>query len=245
MAYEENHNNMKEEEKEEDNKNELDFITDEESSYLSNSNNASKYPEVPESQAVDENQEGMDINKNVDTSEKAQINKRIENPMSNINSIKGFEIISESLTDKVYQIFGRNSLLSILYQVGAGPGNQIAKRIKEEYDRSEFEIIECLEILMKELKEFYSIQIREIERNEEKIRIEIENHCFLRDPFKDREKLQFGKVFCRINKGYFETAFKQLLGNHIKKVEINFIKNDPENDVCIEELIFHKTFDNM
>lgn len=242
---------MKEEEKEEDNKNELDFIADEESSCLSNSNNAFKYPEVPESQgvsesqAVAENQQGMDISKNVDTSEKAQINKRIENPMSNINSIKGFEIISESLTDKVYQIFGRNSLLSILYQVGAGPGNQIAKRIKEEYDRSEFEIIECLEILMKELKEFYSIQIREIERNEEKIRIEIENHCFLRDPFKEREKLQFGKAFCRVNKGYFETAFKQLLGNHIKKVEINFIKNDPENDVCIEELVFHKTFDNM
>ncbi|MBD3194097.1 MAG: hypothetical protein GF317_03520 [Candidatus Lokiarchaeota archaeon] len=130
-------------------------------------------------------------------------------------------------------------LLSILYQVGLGPGQAIANRIKREYMKEDYTVLEALEILMKELKEFYSIQIRSIERDQKKLRIEIENHCFLRDPIKHRQKLDFGKAFCRVNKGYFETAFKELVGDKISRVEINFIKSDEEGDVCIEELIFY------
>lgn len=169
-----------------------------------------------------------------------EINERIQNPHENLNSLKGFEVITESLVYKVYDVFGRNSLLSILYQIGVFPGTTIAERIKREYGKEEFEIMEALVILMEELKEFYSLQVRDIEQDDEKVRIIIENHCFLRKPISHREKLNYGQYFCRTNKGYFETAFQKLLGNKIKKIEINFLENDAEKDVCVEELIFYK-----
>ncbi|MFX0082469.1 MAG: hypothetical protein ACFE94_12035 [Candidatus Hodarchaeota archaeon] len=170
---------------------------------------------------------------------KKELNERIKNPVENINSVKGFEIITESLVYKVYDVFGRNSLLSILYQTGVFPGTIIADRIKKEYQKEEFEIMEALVILMDELKEYYSIQVRDIEQYGDRYRIIIENHCFLREPIKHREKLQFGKAFCRINKGYFETAFQKLIGSKVKKIEINFLENDSEKDVCVEELNFY------
>ncbi|MFX0029875.1 MAG: hypothetical protein ACFE8B_11735 [Candidatus Hermodarchaeota archaeon] len=170
---------------------------------------------------------------------KKEINERIYNPVENIKSVKGFEIITESLVYKVYDVFGRNSLLSILYQTGVHPGTIIAERVKREYQKEEFEIIEALVILMDELKDFYSIQVRDIEQYDDRIRIIIENHCFLREPIKHREKLKFGRAFCRINKGYFETAFKILIGSKIKKIEINFLENDSEKDACVEELNFY------
>ena len=170
---------------------------------------------------------------------KKELNERIQNPVENINSVKGFEIITESLVYKVYDVFGRNSLLSILYQTGVFPGTIIADRIKKEHQKEEFEIMEALVVLMDELKDFYSIQVRDIEQYEDRYRIVIENHCFLREPIKHREKLKFGKAFCRINKAYFETAFKILLGNKVKNIEINYLENDTEKDVCVEELIFY------
>ncbi len=170
---------------------------------------------------------------------KKELNERIFNPIENINSVKGFEIITESLVYKVYDVFGRNSLLSILYQTGVFPGTIIAERIKKEYNKEKFEIMEALVILMDELKEFYSIQVRDIEQYEDRYRVIIENHCFLRKPISHREKLDYGKAFCRVNKGYFETAFQKLLGDNVKKIEINFLENDTEKDVCIEELTFY------
>jgi len=170
---------------------------------------------------------------------KKELNERLQNPIENINSVKGFEIITESLVYKVYDVFGRNSLLSILYQTGVFPGTIIAERIKKEYNKEEFEMMEALVILIDELKEYYSIQVRDIEQYEDRYRIIIENHCFLREPIKHREKLQFGKALCRINKAYFETAFKLLLGSKVKKIEINFLEDDPEKDVCVEELNFY------
>jgi hypothetical protein len=170
---------------------------------------------------------------------KNELNERISNPIENINSVKGFEIITESLVYKVYDVFGRNSLLSILYQTGAFPGTIVAERIKEDYNKEDFEIVEALVILMDELKDFYSIQVRDIEQFDDRYRIIVENHCFLREPIKNREKLKFGKALCRINKGYFETAFQKLLGDKVKKIEINFLENDAEKDTCVEELIFY------
>ncbi|MHA1235549.1 MAG: hypothetical protein ACTSO6_08460 [Promethearchaeota archaeon] len=167
------------------------------------------------------------------------LNGSIQNDLSNINSLKGFEVISESIVYKILDIFGRNSLLSMLYQTGAGPGEKIAEIIKQKYKKNDFGIFEALKILMVELKDFYSMQIREVQEFSDHFKIIIENHCFLRDPYSHREKLKPGKAFCRINKGYFETAFRKLLGDKIKKVEINFLHNDLENDVCIEEIVFY------
>jgi hypothetical protein len=169
-----------------------------------------------------------------------EINKKIRNSVKNIKPLKGFEILAESMSYLVYDIFGRNTLLSILYQMGAGPGKKIANRLKEKYGKEQFELFEATETILKELKEYYAIKIKDVEKTEEKVRIVIENHCFLREPFKDREKLKFGKAFCRVNKGYFEVAYKELLGDNIRNVEINFLKNDPEKDVCVEELIFYR-----
>ncbi len=59
------------------------------------------------------------------------------------------------------------------------------------------------------------------------------------------EKLQPGKAFCRVNKGYFETAFRKLLGNKVKKIEINFLKDEPEKNMCVEELIFYHNSDKV
>ena len=71
------------------------------------------------------------------------------------------------------------------------------------------------------------------------IRFIIENRCFLREPIKNREKLKPGKAFCRINKGYFEAALLDLIGDNIKKVEINYLKSDEVKDTCVEELVFY------
>ena len=171
---------------------------------------------------------------------KDELNKKLKNPIEAINSVKGYEIISESIVYKIYDIFGRNSLLSMLYQVGAGPGEAIATRLKEKYEKEEFEVLEALELLLSELKEFYSIQVIAIEEDDEKVRLVIDNHCFLRASIKRRPKLGFGKAFCRVNKGYFETAFRKMLGSKISKIDINYIENDEEKDACIEELVFYK-----
>jgi len=169
-----------------------------------------------------------------------ELNLRLQNDSSKIDSLKGFEIICESLVYKVLDLFGKNALLSILFQIGAGPGTQISQRIKNLFGKDEFEIFEALEILFSELKDYYAIQIKDIMEDHEKIKIVIENHCFLRTPIKNRERLQFGKAFCRVNKGYFETALKKLLGNKIRRIEIKFLYNDEEKDVCVEELNFYR-----
>jgi len=127
----------------------------------------------------------------------------------------------------------------MLYQVGAAPGEIIAQKIKSQENREEFKISEALVLLLKQLKDYYCIQVKEIERGEDKIRLVIENRCFLRETIMNREKLKPGKAFCRIPKGYFETAFKKLIGKKIQNVDINFLKNDEERDLCIEEIIFY------
>lgn len=168
------------------------------------------------------------------------MNKRIENPPGNLDKLKGFEIIAETLVYKIYDVFGRNTLLNILYQIGSAPGESIAKRIIKKYGKDDFEILESIELLMKELKDFYSLKVRSVEEDHKKVRFIIENNCFLRGPIENRAKLKHGKALCRINKGYFETAFKFLLSDKIRKVEINFLENDEKKDTCIEEVVFYK-----
>ena len=169
-----------------------------------------------------------------------ELNYNLQNSRENINSLKGLEIICESIVYKVLDLFGKNALLSILFQIGAGPGEQISKRLKEFYGRDEFEPLEAFEVLFKELTNYYSIQVRDIQEDDEKIKLIIENHCFLRDPIKNRTNLKHGKAFCRVNKGYVETALKKLIGDKISGLEIKFLYNDDYKDNCVEELLFYK-----
>jgi hypothetical protein len=167
------------------------------------------------------------------------INIDILNPHEQVDPVSGFEIITESLVYKIEEIFGKNGLLSMLYQVGMGPGQKIAERIKEKLNQEEIGILLALKLLSNELKKFYSIQLKTVETDVDEVRLVIENHCFLRTPIKNRSKLDYGKAFCRVNKGYFETAFKHLVGDKIKKVEMKFLRNDEEKDVCVEEIVFY------
>jgi len=168
------------------------------------------------------------------------MNQDLINDLENINSLKGLEIICESLVYKVLDLFGRNALLSILYQIGAGPGDQVSKRLKEIYNKDAFEPLEAFNLLFKELGDYYSIKIRELYEDDEKIKLIIENHCFLRNPIKNRSKLKHGKAFCRVNKGYVETALKKLMGDKISGLDIKFLYNDELKDACIEELVIYK-----
>ena len=80
---------------------------------------------------------------------KDELNQRISNPFNNLKSLEGFEIICEALVYKIYDIYGRNTLLSMLYQIGKGPGEIIATRIKKKYKKDS----KALEILNKEQEE--------------------------------------------------------------------------------------------
>ena len=173
----------------------------------------------------------MDIN---------EINHDLANDLENINSLKGLEIICESLVYKVLDLFGKNALLSILYQIGVGPGEQISRRLKEVYNKDVFEPLEAFNVLFRELGDYYSIKIRELYEDDEKIKLIIENHCFLRNPIKNRSRLKHGKSFCRVNKGYVETALKKLMGDKISGLDIKFISSDDLIDACIEELVIYK-----
>ena len=99
------------------------------------------------------------------------INQKLQNDPTNIKPLKGYEIICEAMVYKILDIFGKNSLLSMLYQTGAGPGEAIAERIKKVYNKEEFGILEAVQILFSELKNFYSIQIKEIKKTDEMMSI--------------------------------------------------------------------------
>ncbi|MHA1641288.1 MAG: hypothetical protein ACTSVX_00980, partial [Promethearchaeota archaeon] len=91
--------------------------------------------------------------------DKEILNEKIANYNAKLNSLKGFEIICESLVYKILDVFGRNALLSMLFQIGAGPGELIAKRIKQKYQKEQFDIFESMIVLLNELKEFYSVKV--------------------------------------------------------------------------------------
>lgn len=169
-----------------------------------------------------------------------EYNVMFQNDSSNVKPMKGFEIICGSMVNQVRDLFGRNALLSILFQIGAGPGDDIAKKIKKSYKREDFSVLEAVAILLNDLRDYYSISVKKIEEDDDKIRLLIENHCFLRKPIKHRKDMKFGSAICRVNKGYFESAFKSLLGNKIKKTEIKFLFNDEVKNACIEEINFYK-----
>lgn len=173
---------------------------------------------------------------------KNELNQEIDNPNACLNTLEGFEIIIESFIDKIYDLFGRNALLSMTYQIGSVPGNVIAKRILEKRNNKKIEDpFEAMKVLLNENREFYSVKVNDIkvedfDNTTKKLIFEIENRCFFRESLKKREKLKIGGPLCRVNKAYYEVAFKKLTGY---KCEIEFTRNDPDKDVCLEKVIFY------
>lgn len=177
----------------------------------------------------------VEVTMNID-----EINEQIKNAVENVDYLKGMEILLESFGDKIIDVFGRNTLLSVLYQIGAKTGQVIADRIKEEQGKEEFEPLEAVGIFFKEVKDFFSVQVKRIEEDEEYIKIYLQNHCFLRDAMNKRKGLVPGKTLCRINKGYFEVALYNLVKIKYKKVDMSLVENDEGANCCIECLTFKK-----
>ena len=169
-----------------------------------------------------------------------QINEFLENELANVNYLKGMEILLESLSNKIVDIFGRNALLSMLYQIGATTGAVVAKRIIEEQGKESFTVIEAFSLLFRSLKSYFKVMVKRIEQDGETVSITFTNHCFLRAAIKDRPDLQAGGRLCRITKGYIESALATLLAGGYQKIDVAFMENDMENDCCLERVVVTK-----
>lgn len=166
----------------------------------------------------------------------AQVNAFLENELTQVNYQQGLEILLESLSSKIVDIFGRNALLSMLYQIGATTGSVVAKRIIEEQGKETFTPVEAFSLLFKTVRSYFKVMVKEIKQDEHGMSITFTNHCFLRNIIKDREKLRAGGRLCRITKGYIESAMDTLLKGGDQKVEVGFVENDEDGDCCLEKL---------
>lgn len=177
----------------------------------------------------------MNYEKNIE-----EINKEIFNPKEKFDTLKGFENVLENMVYQVYDIFGRNALLSMLYTIGKGPGDELAEEILKEQGKSIInDPYEAFTLILKKTEDYYSVKVKDIKienHNQEfdKIVITIQNRCFYRESIQKSERIKIGKALCRINKGFFESACKKLTGF---KCDIDFIENDKEHDACIESLV--------
>jgi hypothetical protein len=170
-----------------------------------------------------------------------ELNEKIKNPREVFEAKKGYEMVLEALIYNIYSVFGKNALLSTTYQIGAGPGQEIAQKILDEKSVSKIkDPLDAFEALLNENREFYSVEILDIKQEPHdekynKLVLTIHDRCFYREVCHQRKRLRVGGPLCRINKAYFETALKKLTGF---KVEIAFIKDIPEKDMCLESITF-------
>ncbi|MHA1341653.1 MAG: hypothetical protein ACTSRZ_17120 [Promethearchaeota archaeon] len=173
-----------------------------------------------------------------------KLNKAISNPIDTFKTLQGYEIILEALVYKIYDLFGRNALLSMTYQIGAGPGEVIADRLLKEKNVDKIEDpFEAFALLLNENRDYYNVYVLNVSeeltevygKKYKKLTFFIRNKCFFRESLKKRSRLKIGGPLCRINKAYFEVAFKKLTG---LKNEISFVQNDEDNDVCLETVAF-------
>jgi hypothetical protein len=173
-----------------------------------------------------------------------KMNNEIQNPNASFETLTGYEVVLESLVYKIYDVFGRNALLSMMYQIGSGPGQEIAERILKERNNKIFEDpFEAVATLLNQERKYYEIVVKDIKeepaefngKKYKKLTITINNRCFFRESLKKRKRLKIGGPLCRINKAYYETAFKLLTG---LKCEIGFLQNDEKLGMCLETVSF-------
>jgi predicted hydrocarbon binding protein len=169
----------------------------------------------------------------------AALNAQLQNSNTNVDSIRGIEVVLEAFVKKIIELFGKNALLSAGYQIGAAPGQKIAQRILAARGNAIFtDPIEALVALFSETKTFYNIELIKVDNVQKtgpEVLVTMKNYCFLRSIIKSRRGLEMGGPLCRINKGYLETALKLLTG---KRIELNRVGDDAATDQCIETLRF-------
>ncbi|MBD3353264.1 MAG: hypothetical protein GF364_17420 [Candidatus Lokiarchaeota archaeon] len=174
-----------------------------------------------------------------------QMNEELKNDRKEFETLQGYETILEALVYKIYDLFGKNALLSMTYQIGVGPGEELAANLLEMREGKKFkDPLKALTFVLKRHKEYYNVKILEINEEEveiknqkyNKIIVKQQNKCFFRNSLKKKSRLRIGGPLCRINKGYYEKVFSEITGY---KCEIGFIRDDKDNDVCIESIVFY------
>ena len=171
-----------------------------------------------------------------------ELNQALMNPRESYEVLTGFETILENLVSRIYDLFGRNALLSMLYTIGSGPGHELANTILEEKRAQKIEDpFEAMKLLLTKSKEFFSVQVQNYklesyDEKYEKLIMTINNSCFYRESLNRKKLLKIGGPLCRINKAFFETAWKTLTG---LRCEIDFKENDDANGHCNETITIY------
>ena len=125
-----------------------------------------------------------------------ELNELINNPRDSYEVITGYETVLEAMVYQIYDLFGRNALLSMLYTIGAGPAKEIAEEILKEKGVDKIEDpFEIMKLLLEKNKDFYSVQIQDIklepfDDKTDKLIMEIQNECFYRKGLKRKNNLK-------------------------------------------------------
>ena len=164
------------------------------------------------------------------------INSELANERKNFCPKEGYERIIHSLVTQIKDLFGKNTVLSMTYQMGRDAGLKIAQTVLEKREMKKFEDpVIALQFLMNLLRDQYAVQIEGIKTNleENEITITLKNTCFFRELTENYDDIRAGGPICRVSKGYFETALTAIVKPKIK-VFIGFTKEIPEEHCCFE-----------
>jgi hypothetical protein len=151
-----------------------------------------------------------------------------------------YEEIMEGLVTHVKEVFGRGTVLSIVYQIGSNAGRKSAEALLATRNGVKYEDpVDALVDTMQLEHHKYRLQIAGIEVNQEAktVLVRLKNQCFLRE-FLDRStKIRIGSTLCRVNKGYFEGLFKEIVAD-LRGVDISFQENCVADQTCLESILF-------
>jgi predicted hydrocarbon binding protein len=163
-----------------------------------------------------------------------ELNAVIQNSNENVDSISGLEIVLEALVGKFIDLYGKNMLLSAAYQIGAAPAHKISQRLLAARGGELYaDPVEAMADLFSETKGFFHVEVADLQEENGALVVNMKNHCFLRSVIVKRGGLEMGGPLCRINKGYLETAIKELTG---RKVELKRTGDDNGACMCLETL---------
>ena len=161
-------------------------------------------------------------------------NALLQGSTDEFDVIGGYEVLLGGLEKNLSDLYGLNTAKNFIYQLGTGPGKQVATILLQEHNNEIYtDPLEATGELLIRLKSYHSAQIQKAYVEGGKTHIVLYNTCFLNGMFKRRPDMVRGDILCRLNKGYFEFALKNLTK---KNVILNFIES--ANERCTLELIF-------
>ncbi|MEX2681708.1 MAG: hypothetical protein Q6373_008910 [Candidatus Sigynarchaeota archaeon] len=171
----------------------------------------------------------------------AAANARLATPAETpLDELGGLEILVESLSIKVTEILGKNTLLAMAYQIGKEPADKISERLLAARNGALFDHpVEAFVSLMENVKNYFHIQITSIVQDDQgRVIVSFKNKCYFRSAVSHRPGLKIGTALCRITKGYIETAIAKLTS---WKAEVKLIGQDETQAQCIEQVSFTRS----